>query len=261
MMVGQSISSDYVRGTSANKQKHGVGNVVGKRTHSTVLFTGRCSQNRRVSRDVMRHSRLQNVGFKVTRFDQRDRDYLAVKLLVMVVLILSSIYTVPIEAQPSNQDEPGTQVPLTFGLGGATHRFGASVNIGYEVNFQTLSFEFLYLTEVILPLGEAEHAPASKDIEYSILYGIRLEGPSALASISSGVSLVKAIHVSGDRLASFTLPLRYTVERVISIGVPLRAQFILKTSEDFGFGLTYFSSFNGFYNYDGVVFSLRRVIH
>lgn len=200
-------------------------------------------------------------GIEVTNSDKHAHDSFALKLPILVIFILMITYTDTTHAQPSEQQEPRTEIPLTLGLGGATHRFGVSINIAYPVSFQTFAFEFLYLAEVKVPLGEAEQPPASKDIEYSLLYGLRMEGSSGVASISSGLSIVKSIHVFSNGPSSFSLPLIYTVERGVSVAIPLRIQLILKTSEHFGFGFTYFSSFNSHYNYDGIVLSLRRVIN
>jgi hypothetical protein len=163
-------------------------------------------------------------------------------------------------SQPSEQEESGVRIPLTIGFGGATHRFATSINVTYPVKYHMFSFEFLYLTEVKVPLGEAPSPPASKDIEYSLLYGVCADGSVGLASVSSGFSLVKSIHVSNEGPNSLTVPLQYTVERVTSVGLPLRVQVILKASRDLGLGLTYFSNFNNHSAYEGALFSFRMVI-
>lgn len=173
--------------------------------------------------------------------------YKITEYCICFVLTFGSIGSV--HAQSTEQPQNPSGIPFTLDLGGAIHRFGLSLNLSYPMSYQTLSFEFLYLTDVLFPFGEAPQGNADKDIEYSLLYGVRTEGSVGIASISSGVSLVKSVY--GE----------FAVERVVALGIPVRLQVILKTGRDTGIGLTYFANINNHDRYSGGLLSLRRVFH
>jgi hypothetical protein len=124
--------------------------------------------------------------------------------LTFACVFLSIAFPHPLPAA-GVMEEPARSFPwFTLGLGGATHRFALSANVSYPIGCHLLSAHFIYLTEIVQftipgavegPQSENPDRPANKDIEYAFLYGIHQEGDFGLASISTGVSVIRALHV------------------------------------------------------------------
>jgi len=150
-------------------------------------------------------------------------------------------------------DDPTQDSPwLTLGLGGATHRLVASVNVSFPVNFHLLSAHLIYMTDFSfgIPAPQSGSSPQhdDKDVEYAILYGVHKQGEFGLASISAGISVNQAMHI--PFLSS------HKSENVVSVGIPLEVQLAFGAGHPLRFGFTYFANFNNHYSYDGGVFSI-----
>lgn len=153
---------------------------------------------------------------------------------------------------------------MTIGIGGATHRFAIVGDFSYPMKLHLFSAHVIYMTQVYVaipaPDGGGNGFPVSKDIEYSLLYGLHSEGEFAMASISTGISLVESHHVTvheAHQVDSLYYLEYYTTENVLSFGIPLEVQFIFNLSTRVGLGATYFTNFNHFYSYSGLLMSFR----
>jgi hypothetical protein len=159
-------------------------------------------------------------------------------------------------AEDSTRDGPW----VSIGIGGATHRFAASVDIAYPINFQFFSAHFIYMAEVtsaVFPVSEQYPPPANKDIEYDLLYGVRLSAGFTLLSLSTGVSIVQSLHVSEYYLQNinYLRPI-YQRENIVSAGIPVEMRLAFPVGYHIGWGVTYFANFNRHYSYDGGLFSI-----
>jgi len=153
---------------------------------------------------------------------------------------------------------------MTIGIGGAANRIALAGDFSYPLNLHLFSAHVIYMTELYVaipaPDGGGRGWPVSKDIEYSLLYGLHTQGEFAMASISTGISLVESHHVTGHearQVDSLHYLEYYTTENALSFGIPLEVQFIFNLSTHVGLGATYFTSFNHFYTYSGILMSFK----
>src|SRR6267143_7223720 len=141
---------------------------------------------------------------------------------------------------------------LTFGLGGATHRLAASVNVSFSITFHLLSAHLIYMTDysIGIPAPQSASSPQhdDKDVEYAILYGVHKQGDFGLASISAGISVNQAMHNP-----PFST---YKRENVVSVGMPIEVQLAFGAGHPLRYGFTYFANFNNHYSYNGGSFSI-----
>jgi len=143
---------------------------------------------------------------------------------------------------------------ITIGIGGATHRFAIAGDFSYPLNIHLFSAHVIYMSQ----MGLSD--PESKDIEYSLLYGLHSEGEVAMVSISSGLSLIESHHVivhEAHQVDSSYYLESYTMENAVSVGIPLEAQLFFNLGRHFGLGVIYFTNFSHFYSYSGVLVSYR----
>jgi hypothetical protein len=94
------------------------------------------------------------------------------------------------------------------------------------MSFHVISAHVIYMAEVLVSIPAPQSSGSSsrlanKDVEYAVLYGVHTDGDFALASISTGVSLNQAVHVSQQPDPFFPW---YERENVFSVGVPLEVQ-------------------------------------
>ena len=191
-------------------------------------------------------------------FDMWQRICIRFLLLILnSLLIMIGCYS-SLQAGSFREDSTQNSPWFSLGLGGATHRFAASVNVSYPIGIHLFSAHFIYMTEVKLTIPAPQFGgpsqPADKDVEYAILYGVHKDGDFALVSISTGISVVQARHIL-QKINSFISI--YERENVVSIGIPLEVQLIFNTGRTLSCGITYFANYNRHYSYDGGLFSIR----
>ena len=181
-------------------------------------------------------------------------------IIVSLLILVASPF--PLCARALADDSTYESPWISFGLGGATHRFAVSLDLSYPMRFHVLSARVIYMAEALVSIPAPQSSGSSsrlanKDIEYVILYGIHTQGDFALASISSGVSLNQAMHVSQQPDPFFPSDERNSV---ISVGIPLEVQLAFGSGRALRVGLTYFANFNSHYSYDGGFFSIMRTL-
>jgi len=171
---------------------------------------------------------------------------------IFLILLISPTFKATARPQDSTDRPP----MFLFAVGRTSDRIGWSLGATYSFDHNFISGHVIYLVQFTpFIFSEYETAPASKDIEYAILYGLQNEFGPARVSLSTGISLVRSIHsmnVVSRGVAGFS----YTRENVTSIGLPFDVRLHFDPGSRFSWALTFFANVNKFYSYRGGLFSI-----